>query len=358
MRLEPHSHDRLEPHSHDRLEPHSVDQRAHDRGEAGAKNAHLDKSQSTDLLASVSRSFYLSLRFLPVAIREPLGLGYLLARASDTIADAATAPLKARIEALDAFSNALIDRDHEPLANSFQTLSCTSPSEARLLKNADALLSCYHALPPALREETLSVLSTITRGQRGDLIRFGYASEAVPQAMQTAADTESYTYAVAGCVGEFWTRVCAIQLPEFAKLPVPTLLELGRNFGKGLQLVNILRDLPADLRAGRCYLPLEELQAENLTPADLLREPARARSILDRWLSKAESWLNDGEAYVRGIRGWRLRFSVALPRRLGLETLSLLRRTPPLETQNRVRVTRLTVLRCAIASAWEAAFRR
>lgn len=313
-------------------------------------------AQSTDLLASVSRSFYLSLRFLPVEVRAPLGLGYLLARASDTIADAANAPLKARLGALDAFSNALNAPDHEPLAKSFQSLSCASPSEARLLKNADALLSCYHALPEALREEALSVLSTITMGQRGDLIRFGYASESAPQAMQTAAETESYTYAVAGCVGEFWTRICALQLPGFAKIPVPDLLKLGRNFGKGLQLVNILRDLPADLRAGRCYLPLEELQAENLLPADLLQQPVLARPVLERWLVKAESWLNDGEAYVRGIRGWSLRFSVALPRRLGLETLSLLRRTPPLESQSRVRVTRLTVLRCAIASAREAVF--
>ena len=261
------------------------------------------------------------------------------------------------LEALDAFSNALSDPAHEPLQKSFQLLSCDSPSEARLLKNAEALLSCYHALPAPLREETLSVLSTITKGQRGDLIRFGYASEAAPQAMQTAVETESYTYAVAGCVGEFWTRVCALQLPDFAKLPVPTLLELGRNFGKGLQLVNILRDLPADLRAGRCYLPLEAFQAEALTPADLLLNPTRARPILARWLSQAESWLNDGEAYVRGIRGWRLRFSVALPRRLGLETLALLRRTPALETRSRVRINRLTVLRCALASAWEAAFR-
>jgi len=40
-----------------------------------------------DLLRRVSRSFYLSLAILPRALREPLGLAYLLARASDTVAD-------------------------------------------------------------------------------------------------------------------------------------------------------------------------------------------------------------------------------------------------------------------------------
>jgi phytoene/squalene synthetase len=36
---------------------------------------------------SVSRSFYLTIRFLPRPLREPVGLAYLLARATDTIAD-------------------------------------------------------------------------------------------------------------------------------------------------------------------------------------------------------------------------------------------------------------------------------
>ena len=42
-----------------------------------------------ELLAAVSRSFYLSLRVLPGPVRHPLSLSYLLARATDTVAGAA-----------------------------------------------------------------------------------------------------------------------------------------------------------------------------------------------------------------------------------------------------------------------------
>nr|MBR9810877.1 squalene/phytoene synthase family protein [bacterium] len=42
---------------------------------------------SRKVLKDVSRSFYLSLRFLPKGFRAPTSIGYLLARASDTIAD-------------------------------------------------------------------------------------------------------------------------------------------------------------------------------------------------------------------------------------------------------------------------------
>jgi len=52
------------------------------------------------LLKNVSRSFYLTLRVLPLGLREPIGLAYLLARAADTIADTSLIPPARRLELL------------------------------------------------------------------------------------------------------------------------------------------------------------------------------------------------------------------------------------------------------------------
>src|SRR5205809_7391912 len=52
------------------------------------------------ILASVSRSFYLSIRLLPKKLRDPVSLGYLLARVSDTIADTTELPIELRTEKL------------------------------------------------------------------------------------------------------------------------------------------------------------------------------------------------------------------------------------------------------------------
>jgi farnesyl-diphosphate farnesyltransferase len=49
------------------------------------------------LLRGVSRSFYLSLAVLPRAVRPTIGLAYLFARASDTIADTRLIDRAARI---------------------------------------------------------------------------------------------------------------------------------------------------------------------------------------------------------------------------------------------------------------------
>ena len=57
-----------------------------------------------DLLKATSRSFYLTLRVLPRAIRPQIGLAYLLARTTDTIADTELVPVGQRLDALTKLS--------------------------------------------------------------------------------------------------------------------------------------------------------------------------------------------------------------------------------------------------------------
>src|SRR5207244_13128783 len=59
------------------------------------------------ILASVSRSFYLSIRLLPKKLRDPVSLGYLLARASDTIADTTELPIELRTEKLSLLARGI-----------------------------------------------------------------------------------------------------------------------------------------------------------------------------------------------------------------------------------------------------------
>src|SRR3954447_22498343 len=74
------------------------------RGDRSAQRRAVNSMERNSLrgplLRSVSRSFYLSLRFLPKPLRDPLSLAYLLARATDTIADTPGGPVTLRIEAL------------------------------------------------------------------------------------------------------------------------------------------------------------------------------------------------------------------------------------------------------------------
>lgn len=293
------------------------------------------------VLASVSRSFYLSIRILPPAVREPVGLAYLLARASDTIADSSTSPAALRLQHLAQFGVMVQGAQTTGLPELQRDIQPPDPSEATLIAQLEPLLQWLAAIDAPAREEIQRVLRPIIHGQTLDLQRFPETREAAPLALSTAAELEEYTYLVAGCVGEFWTRICLQRLgTRYSALGVEELSRLGIGFGKGLQLVNILRDLPADLRDGRCYLPEDELRAAGTEPACLRTAPLEARPVFRQWLSRAESLLDEGRLYIRAIRPARVRAACALPWYLGRATLDLLRTTPPLEVPYRLKVSR------------------
>src|SRR5207247_8350548 len=117
---------------------------------------------------------------------------------------------------------------------------------------------------------------------------FASASADKIVALQTDEELDDYTYRVAGCVGEFWTRMCCAHLYQQERIDEPILMKNGVRFGKGLQLVNILRDIAADLRQGRCYLPEPRLSQAGLAPIELLQpanEP-RLRPLYHTYLDK------------------------------------------------------------------------
>ena len=97
---------------------------------------------------------------------------------------------------------------------------------------------------------------------------------------------------------------------------------------------SILRDLPRDLRMGRCYLPREDLAALGLTPTDLLDPPslARLRPLLVDLLRATLAHYDEGWAYTRAVprREWRLRLACAWPLLIGLQTLDLVARAESL----------------------------
>ena len=126
-------------------------------------------------------------------------------------------------------------------------------AERRLIEALPGCLAWLESTPVADRDEIREVLVRINEGQILDVRRF--ANPAQVTALATAADLDRYTYLVAGCVGEFWTRACFRHLSRFSERSRQEMLSLGKDYGQGLQLVNILRDAGTDLRKGHVMSP-------------------------------------------------------------------------------------------------------
>ena len=311
--------------------------------------AYASNQMLGSLLSDVSRSFYLTLRVLPSAIRPQVGLAYLLARTSDTIADTELVPLDKRLAALQSFRERIVGSKATLLGFGEMARQQASQAERVLLEKCEESFRLLSSLSSSDRELVVGVLQIIISGQELDLRRFALASSTNIVALRVAEELDDYTYRVAGCVGEFWTRICRKHLFTSATLDDAFLLSNGSRFGKGLQLTNILRDLPVDLSHGRCYLPSEQLQTQGLKPQDLLesRNESRLRPVYDAYLDKAESHLAAGWKYTNALprRSMRLRLACAWPLLIGRRTLSLLRTGKVLDPAHRLKIDRSEVKR-------------
>jgi farnesyl-diphosphate farnesyltransferase len=306
----------------------------------------------TALLRSVSRSFYLSIRFLPAQLREAIALAYLLARATDTVADTAKISSSVRTETLRMLSAGIQRKaSREVVADliaSFVPLQ-TNASERELLESLPDCLAWLEQIEQADRVDIRVVLEKITRGQMLDLERFDNPQEI--RALSTAADLDEYTYLVAGCVGEFWTRLCFRHVRNFASLSEDQMLVLGKRYGMALQLINVLRDIGSDLRAGRCYFPEFELSAAHLIPSQILSEPERFQPIYRTWLAKAKTGLECGMQYSRAIGNRRMRAATVLPALIGARTLALLNAAGAMALQHTMKVPRSEVRKMTFSLA-------
>jgi len=263
-----------------------------------------------------------------VQLREPIALAYLLARATDSVADTTEISNAVRLETLKMLSDGIQGKAScevvVDLIASFVSLQGNT-SERQLLES----------LPDCLRW-----LSQIEQADRND-IRVDNPQEI--RALGTPADLDEYTYLVAGCVGEFWTRLCFRHVRNFARLSEDEMLALSKRYGMALQLINVLRDAGSDLRGGRCYFSEYELNAAHLTASQILSEPERFQPIYRTWVQKAKAGLDSGMQYSRAIENRRVRAATVLPALIGTRTLALLDEAAAGALQRTVKVSRREV---------------
>lgn len=281
------------------------------------------------VLKSVSRSFFLTLKVLPADVRDQVGLAYLLARAADTIADTDLIERDRRLHYLTRFRAWIMEPTRErDVVREIQTALLASSSrsgERVLLERLEDCRGILEAFSPEDQGLVREVLATLTLGMVKDLTVFPGSTAQTLTALKALEDLDQYTYDVAGCVGDFWTRMMCAHRKALRGWDVEAMATIGIRFGKGLQLTNVLRDTATDLRRGRCYIPEELLAEAGLTPGDLLDPGAlpKFRPVLMRLLRIAVDHLDHGWLYTMAIprQEVRLRLACVWPILIAIKTL-------------------------------------
>jgi farnesyl-diphosphate farnesyltransferase len=313
-----------------------------------------------EILSSVSRSFYFSLAVLPRRLRSQLSGAYLVARAADTIADTRVVRAERRLELLGELRSAIQQprRIDEVVAEVQRDMvdvgDAASPAERVLLQRLGDCLHTLAGFDAGDLERTRKVLGTLITGMERDLTRFPDESKLV--ALETMADLDEHCYLAAGCVGEYWTVMTAAHIPAVRRLQRPDFVARGVRLGKALQLVNVIRDAPADLRLGRCYIPRELLSLHQLEP-EMLRqhlEQRRTRALFAELRQRALAHVDAALPYVISIPSSepRLRLAALWPLWIGLGTLGRLRDAPdPLDPHEPVKIPRRELYRLLAESS-------
>lgn len=318
---------------------------------------HTKETLLTDLLRRVSRSFYLTLNVLPKPVRHQIGLAYLLARASDTIADTELLPADQRLALLDAYGYAVQSQTASaPSMNAFIKKQADD-SEAELLRVCHQAIQVLRDSAEEDRVLIREVLDIIISGQKLDLKRFHSSKDSKIVSLETPDDLNDYTYRVAGSVGAFWTRMCLAHLKGQTGESSEEMERLGIRFGQGLQLVNILRDFQKDLSIGRCYFPRQLWESTGWRPEAPDPHNEAFKELWQNHVHLAVNCLTDGWRYTMALpTSWtRVRLSCSWPILLGIRTISMMT-SPPLPNTQPTKVVRAEVYEIMLRTMLSAPF--
>jgi len=296
------------------------------------------------LLESTSRSFYPTLKYLPKKIRGQIGLLYLLARVADTIADSKHGETQVLLDSLQAYNDFVQGRSTKLPDLSELAAIQTNESEAELLRNVADVVDGLEIYKED-HQRILECLEIIVSGQVLDLERFGTAKEGGNiSALISDDELDDYAYRVAGCVGVFWSKMSLAHMMKLKPEKEKEFFEKAIRFGKALQMINILRDIPEDLRFGRCYIPIDALNGHQLKPEDLLDSSniESFRPLYDSYLDITSEHLDAAVEYIRMLpeKQFRLKASCMLPVLIGQRTVNMLRTGNVLDSEERIKVTR------------------
>lgn len=222
------------------------------RGSKGTPRQALDPflAYQKQALLRVSRTFALTIPLLPNQVRYVIGNAYLLCRIADTIEDEPTLDDDYKRKFLARFAEVVQQRSAtDSFAHELASLlsDATKPGERDLVLNTSAVVDFHGKLPSGQRKPIERCIDIMCGGMAKYV---GTGSSGLP----TMEHVEQYCYYVAGVVGEMITDVLS-DYSSGIEEHRDRLNKLSVQFGRGLQLVNILKDHREDRRRGVTWLP-------------------------------------------------------------------------------------------------------
>lgn len=280
----------------------------------------LSEEALTELLGRVSRTFALSNRLLPGPLRRAMTVAYLLFRVSDYLEDNAVMSRERKVRLLHLWERVLSGAGgDERLSRELDALQDDDP-EAEVARRFPELTRSLSALGEAQDAAVRRRVRETTRGMARRQLQ--------GPVVETEEDLDAYMHDVAGIVGYLITEIFSLFDARLARRR-GVMMTLGREYGLGLQTVNVIRGLRKDYARGWLFVPLRYLEDSGLSQRQFLSPVYADRSmqVLKRLIEKAEAHLRHGLQYVVQIPRslHRVRLATMWPLLFAARTLAVSR---------------------------------
>jgi farnesyl-diphosphate farnesyltransferase len=292
----------------------------------------MDKNEQfcIDILPKVSRTFAPTIRRLPRALCLPVTVAYLLCRVADTIEDSGVLDIEQKKDVLRAYALLLKKEQFRTALDAFMKRVRALPHQGadyELVHNFPLIIAVYARFPKNVRKGIGTWVCEMISGMR----KYAQSKyDSTEHFLNTLDDMDEYIYYVAGTVGNMLTALFSHYSPHIDRSIAKKLQKNSEAFGKGLQMINIIRDMPADWRLHRSYVPNELLTKYALTRGSIFSPHTveRSRQMVDELIHLALSYLDGAMHYIVDIpkADVRIRLACLLPLFWALQTLLHLKR--------------------------------
>jgi len=275
---------------------------------------------SRDLLRITSRTFAIGIERLPGTLCDAATIAYLLLRVSDYLEDNQEMDAEEKVALLNVWVNILREDEIVETLTGKLTNANTENPDAIVAQHAREILLHLRSLPYEVQEIIIGHVVNSTQG----MARW---TEQGPN-VKDEKDLDDYMFEVAGRVGYLVTQLfawysLAIRRKEKEIMP------LAREFGLGLQTVNVIRGLREDFERGWVYVPKKFLADMGISKEQLFDPEHReqALKVLDMMTDKAERHLAHALQYVKSLPWWQhgIRLGCIFPLMFAIRTLAVCR---------------------------------
>ena len=284
-----------------------------------------DAEYCSQMLTQVSRTFAPTIRMLPKRLYLPVTVAYLLCRIADTVEDETSILTEEKGRLLLSYADIFIQGESihkEKFLKGVAIIPDHNPDVA-LAKNLERVLNVYHTFHPEVQKMIATWVVEMTLGMK----KYAQSSaKRKKQFLRSMKELDEYMYYVAGTVGHMLTSLFTYFSNKITPAISKNMEVFSESFGKGFQMVNIIRDMAGDLKRGQSYIPDEILHKYALTRQSIFESNNRynAELLFEELIQTAVDHLDKALAYVINIpkEETRIRIFCLLPLFWAMQTLS------------------------------------